>query len=805
MQKIHLLCNAHLDPVWLWQRQEGMAEAISTFRVAVKFCKEYDGFIFNHNESLLYEWVEENEPELFEEIKELVKAGKWHIMGGWYIQPDCLIPSGESIIRQIEVGNQYFAEKFGVKTTTAINFDPFGHSRGLVQILSKCGYDSYIFMRPFDFVPNNDFTWKGYDGSTLTAHCIYGGYNTNIGKTVPKIEEVIAKNRDGANLLLWGIGNHGGGPSEVELNAINEYTKEHPEVEIIHSWCENYFGELDKSNLQVVDTSLVHCMVGCYTSMTKIKKMHRLFENELSICEKMIAASNITYDKDELKKAEKALLFCEFHDVLPGSMIKRAEEDALRLMNYGREIVSQLCAKAFFALCAGQKQGTPGEIPILVYNPNPYRTEQEVEVEFQLEDQNWNINECTMVSAYDSYGNKLPSQNEKEASSMHLDWRKKAVFRAVLEPMSVNRFDCKLNIINSDVRPIEPCEQTDSHFIVKNSEMTVMINKSTGLIDMYSVLGKNYLNAGSGKIVAYQDNEDPWGVTIDGYYDIIGSFKTMSDEETNKFNGYEQETLANVRVVENGAVRCKIQATFKFENSFAVVTYTIPKKGRYIDIKIKMLANDPNRIYKLSFDTTIPEAEFIGQSMFGKEQLLKDEKEVTFGKWCGLFDQDGGFAVLNRGTSGGSAKDNILNLSLFRTTIYSAHPIYDRKISDSDRNHDRIDMGENEFEYRLSVDSDTLDKDGEIFNQPLYALSFFPSGNGTKKDTAFEIKNDHIVMSRYKTDSNGDLVIRLYNSSTTSEETEIITTSGTFKTEFNPFEIKTFTLSNGELISRNII
>ena len=112
MKEIKLICNAHLDPVWLWRRDEGMAEAISTFRVAAKFCREYDGFVFNHNEAVLYEWIEENEPELFEEIRELVKLGKWKIMGGWYLQPDCLMPSGESIILQIKHGKKYFYNKF---------------------------------------------------------------------------------------------------------------------------------------------------------------------------------------------------------------------------------------------------------------------------------------------------------------------------------------------------------------------------------------------------------------------------------------------------------------------------------------------------------------------------------------------------------------------------------------------------------------------------------------------------------------------------------------------------------------------
>ena len=105
-KRVHLICNAHLDPIWLWEWQEGAAEALSTFRTAADLCEEFDGFVFNHNEAVLYRWVAEYEPELFERIRRLVAAGKWHIMGGWYLQPDCNMPSGESFARQAIIGKQ---------------------------------------------------------------------------------------------------------------------------------------------------------------------------------------------------------------------------------------------------------------------------------------------------------------------------------------------------------------------------------------------------------------------------------------------------------------------------------------------------------------------------------------------------------------------------------------------------------------------------------------------------------------------------------------------------------------------------
>jgi alpha-mannosidase len=172
-KRVHLICNAHLDPTWQWEWEEGAAEAVSTYRVAAQFCEEFGDYVFCHNEAILYEWVREYEPALFEKIRRLVAAKKWHIMGGWYIQPDCNMPSGEGFVRQSLYGLNYFKENFGVRPTTAINFDSFGHTRGLVQIFAKSGYDSYIFSRPDDSfcrLESDLFRWVGYDGSSVMAY-----------------------------------------------------------------------------------------------------------------------------------------------------------------------------------------------------------------------------------------------------------------------------------------------------------------------------------------------------------------------------------------------------------------------------------------------------------------------------------------------------------------------------------------------------------------------------------------------------------------------------------------------------------
>lgn len=798
MREIYMLCNAHLDPVWLWQRQEGMAEAISTFRVAADFCEKYEGFIFNHNESVLYEWVEESEPALFKRIKKLVKEGKWRIMGGWYLQSDCVMPSGESFLRQIEVGNEYFENKFGIKSETAVNFDPFGHNRGLVQILAKKGYKNYLFVRPLAMIPEQNFIWKGYDGSEVIGHNVYGTYNSPKGRVLERVTDMLNNPNDKC-LLCWGVGNHGGGPSEEDWEALCNYQKEHPEIKMIPCGCEEYFDTVDKTELRTIENSLAHCMIGCYTSMVRIKQKHRQLENELAICEKMLAASEVSYDEKELKEAEKALLFSEFHDSLPGTMVKRAEEDMLRQMDYGREIIAKNCVKAFFKLCEGQPAGKRGEIPVLVFNPNPYWVEQEVEVEFQLEEQNFNVPEVTLARVRTPEGEYLPTQNIKEDCTFNLDWRKRIVFRANLKPMCMSRFDCELYTIDEAKRPIAACGETETHFLFENDRMKASINKETGLLDQYCVDGKDYLKEQSAQIRVYDDNEDPWRMQIDGFYHQSGVFHLLSREEANAFNGYPEETMENVRVIENGDVITRIQAIFKHANSFAIVTYTMSKMDTYVDIKIKLYSNDVNKMYKLAFPTTLEESRFVGQMAFGQEELLQEEKEVFYQKWCGLIDDEKGFAILNNGTYGGSSKDGTLNISLLRTPVYSAHPIYDRQIAETDRSLEHMDMGEREFTYRLTTDIDHLDAQAEIYNQPVYALSFFPSGAGESKDTMVEITNQNLILTRYDRRADGNLSLRIYNGSDEVQTGRVWLQKTMFEITLQPYQFQTYLWKQGHL------
>lgn len=817
MKRLHLICNAHIDPVWQWEWEEGAAAALSTFRAAAEFCEEFEGFIFNHNEAILYKWIEEYEPQLFEKIQRLVSEGKWHIMCGWYLQPDCNMPSGESLVRQVLRGKKYFKEKFGAEPTTAVNFDSFGHTRGLVQILSKSGYNSYIFMRPDQkgfTLPGADFIWVGYDGAEILAHRISGGYNSKLGHADKKILDWLNKNQGTPlGMLPWGVGNHGGGPSRNDLKNIALLMQANGQYEIIHSTPEKYFKELADSEayLPRVDKSLNPKFVGCYTSQIQIKQKHRQIENELYMTEKMLSGAAIQglmdYPENELLEATYDLLTSEFHDILPGSSVQNAEEASLRLINHGLEILSRLKARAFFALSSGQEKAKENEYPILIYNPHPYKVKGIFECEFMLADQNWK-EEFSLPVIYQN-GRYIPSQAEKEQSNINLDWRKRVVFAAELEPSQMNRFDCMIKIITK--KPGSVLREENGVISFHTEELDVVINCITGLIDRYAVHGVEILESSSFKPLVIMDSDDSWKMNADSFREIEGEFILMTREEGTAFSGIHTALLDSVRVIEDGEVRTVVEAVFKYNNSYICMNYKLPKQGTEMEIQVRVLWNEKSKMLKLSIPTTMADGQYLGQVAYGVEELPCNGTEAVSQKWVAIKEDtcNKALTIINKGIYGSDYADGEVRLTLLRSPGYCAHPIMDRPIMVQDRYLPRIDQGERMFAFWINageVDKvmETVDRQALIHNERPFALSFYPSGEGKTPVCMVELEGNTVQMSAFKRAENSkdDYILRIFEPTGKACVTALnFPISGAkHKVKLNPFEIKTLRV-NGRTFS----
>ncbi len=798
MKQVHLICNAHIDPIWQWDWQEGAGVVLSTFRSAVNLAKEFD-YVFCHNEAAIYRYVEEYDPALFEEIKALVKAGKWHIMGGWHLQPDCNMPSGESMTRQILEGKRYFMDKFGVFPTTAINFDSFGHSVGLVQIIAKCGQDSYICCRPDSYAyieTTRQFIWEGLDGSRIKVMRAFdGGYSSPMGNSLAAIQNKANAQPEDTVCVLWGVGNHGGGPSRKDLADIAAYMQEGEHLCLIHSTPEQFFASIDPTT--VANHSLRISMPGCYTSMGKIKRKHVQLENELYMAEKMLSAACISgalaeYPEQKLHEITEDLLDAEFHDVLPGSSIQSGEDNGLKLLDHGLLEAERLKTRAFFAMALDQKVAGEGEYPILVYNSNATPLSDNVEFELMLADQNWS-DSYTHIIVKDEDGNEIPSQCIKEESNLALDWRKRVTFKAEVPPMSMRRYGAYARVLPE--KPGEKCADT----VFDNGHKRVVIDGKTGLLTSFSLDGKEYVHDAF-SLCMFDDNPDPWAMQP-FQLPRLGTGErafTLMQQPDGVFAG-----LSPLSVIEDGDIYLGVEAFFSCDNTRARVLYKIYKNNDLVDVDVSLFLGDINKFIKLKvpYSTT---GTLIGQTAFGTEPLYMDTQENVSQRFIALDDGGTCTTVLNNCIYGSHFENNALYLSLCRGVTYCAHPIPGRPILPEGRFTKKIDQGESAYSFRLGVFArKELENAAQGFNHKPYVLNVFPTGSAhpATKPFAIDLGNDalNLVTLKRADDTKQTYILRLLNNTPAAESATLTLCGAQLPLTFGAYEVKTVLYENGKL------
>ena len=803
IKKVHLLCNAHIDPIWQWEWEEGATCALSTFQSAANLLDEFD-YKFNHNEVLLYKYTEEYAPSLFEDIKRKIEAGKWNIMGGWYVQPDCLMPCGEAIVRQIQTGKQYFLDKFNCFSKTAINFDPFGHSRGIVQIVKKCGQENYVFMRPLNWftdpkkyqlpLPAEEFLWEGYDGSVIKAtRC--STYSSGLGESVNKIKNDIANLKDYDVILsTWGVGNHGGGPSRKDLEDIANFINENKNIEIIHSTPDAYFADINPTT--VWDKSLISCMVGCYTSMVNLKQKYRALENEILFTEKICSIASlkgcIDYPEKDIRLAVEDMLNVEFHDVLSGTTIKAGEENALDYIGHAMHILNQARAKAFFGLIKGEAPAKEGEYFFYVFNPKTFASEQLVEAEACfLTPTDFDQNNYLVIDVYNESGELLTSQTIKEESSICIQWRKRFVFKARLNPLGLTKFIAKYHVIPSkDI--VKPFNQ-DINF--DNGVKKLKISSKTGLIESLSFNGKEVSLGKLFEINVYEDYEDPWGMN----YSYVGWNITPMSLMKKPHGIFDK--LQSIEVIEDGDVYLGVECFFEHNDSSARILYKIYKHGLDIDVQVDVFPGETNKAYKLHLP--LKGKDFSGEQMFGFERLYEDGKECIAHNYLTLKQDDGSYLqLITPSTFGCSYKDNTVMVTLLRSATYCAHPTYFGPVVPKNTYLKKIDSGMRSFNFRLTVaKEEELKKNADMFIEKPYCLNVFPTKD-EKKDNGFDIttSNPNVnVVTIKKGDQINGYIIRMQNNTSLNQINTLNFGNKSISLCFTKYEVKTVLFDGDEL------
>ena len=690
MKELHLVCNAHLDPVWMWDWTEGASEAISTFYSAVELAEEFD-YVFCHNEVLLYEFIEKYDAELFEKIKKLVNSGKWRIMGGWYVQPDVVAPTGESIIRQVYLGKKYFTEKFGVNSTTALNFDSFGHPRGLTQALKICGYDSYLICRPMEdrfHLEQNPFKWVGYDDSEIKVFRMDGDtiYCSPLGHAEENIRQKLKLlgERDYA-LVLWGVGNHGGGPSRKDLQDIERMMNEE-DYKIIHSYPEAYFEKVDPK-FEIKET-LGNIFIKCYSSMSRVKRRHAELENALYLTEKMVSvADSIKGASDYTKEFDEAMrdmAFVEFHDILSGTCAEDGERSALKKCDHALEILDNIKLKAFFTLAEDFEKAQEGTFPIFIFNPNPFDFLTSTEAEFLLLDAICDDERKYEITAF--VGDKeVPCQVIKELSNINYDRRKRIALKVNLKAMEITRVDLHIKVVPKVLAPMV----TPDFIEVKDEFKTVVIDKKKGLITSYKVGDKELIAGDIFVPYIFDDSADPWGFADKTMGTNMRRIPLATGEE-DLFKDIE-----SCRITQDGDVLTQVESLFKKEGFEIRLLYKIYKGLPYVDVTCNILYDDKLKGIRLGFEN---EKSAQVAMTLGRENLTFDYREKPMHRFMRL---NSGLTIANDGTFSAVGDETGAYMTLLNGSMYCAHLIGDRPLIDYTRFITPIEIGWHTFNYRI--------------------------------------------------------------------------------------------------------
>jgi alpha-mannosidase len=809
-RRLVLVCNSHIDPVWLWPWEEGLAATLSTFRAAADFCDEFEGFAFCHNEALLYQWVEEHEPSLFARIVDLVRGGRWHICGGWYLQPDCNLPSGESLVRQAAVGLRYFRERFGVRPRVAMNVDSFGHSRGLVQVLVKSGYAGYLFCRPdatHVLLPSDDFAWVGYDGSTLVAHRADEHYNSERGRAREKVERWLAAHSDREDgLLLWGVGNHGGGPSREDVRALAELARETADREIVHGCPEDYFERLERrrEELPRVERDLNPWAPGCYTSMSTVKRSHLRLEGRLFATEKMLASAAIQglmpYPHADLDSALQALLFAEFHDIVAGSSVEEVEAQSLRRLGHGLDIVDRLRARAFFALLSGEPRAAADEYPVFVCNPHPFPLTATVVFETQPPEPNVDPAVMLMPELSLRDGTHVPAQVEKESCNIQADQRKRIVFRTALAPSAMTRLACRLRKLPR--LPVPAPRPVGGIYCHRGGECEVDIDAATGLVAGYRSGGVSFLDGQAFRPLVMRDSADPWGMHVRGFRDCIGEFALMAARDVAALAGIKGPDLAPVRVIEDGPVRTIVEALFSYGRSVLRFRYALPREGPEIEVEARVTWAETDAMLKLVVPTALPRMRVRSQVIFGVEGHAREGEELVGQRWLACVSADGSRAltIVNDAVSGFDFVDREVRLSCLRAPAFAGHPV-DRvtPIVRQDRVEPRVDRGEHVFRFWLNAGPAparlaAVDREATAHTEAPMVLVAFPPGAGKPALPGAILSDLSVQMPAMKLSDDGRrLIVRLFEPTGADRTTALTIPALNLATRvhLSPFELKT--------------
>jgi alpha-mannosidase len=795
-RKLHMIGNAHIDPVWLWQWQEGFHEVKASFRSALDRMNEYPDFVFVASSAAFYEWVEGSDPAMFAEIQQRVKEGRWGIVGGWWVEPDCNIPAGESFVRHSLYGQRYFKEKFGVIARTGFNVDSFGHAGTLPQILKKSGIDYYVFLRPMPHekgLPSRLFWWQSDDGSRVLTFRIpfeYLSWGKDVEIHARRCADEMKEPVD-EFMCFYGVGNHGGGPTITNIESIHRLDSD-PDfpAALGCSTPDAFFQAVESKDwpIPIVQNELQHHASGCYASHSGIKRWNRLAENRLLAAEKLSVATAVWSDTtsgslactaEEFARAWKNVLFNQFHDIMAGTSLEAAYDDARDA--YGEALMIANRAINHVMQSIAWKINIPVEEnvrPLVVFNPLTWGIEANIEIESsRLKPE--------MVLVDDS-GNVIPHQGVQSTTTTGRD---RLCFTADLPALGYRTYRLLLAATTMQDHQRQAAVQASDN-VLENNRFRLEFDPETGCIASLRDKREDVevFSGPAALPVVLDDPADTWGHNAFKWDKVDGTFQAES-----------------VRLVAHGPVKSVIRATSRYGSSRLIQEFAMYPDREQIDVSVLVDWHEQLKMLKLRFPVNVKFMKITHEIPYGHTERFANGEEEPGQAWVDVsgVSRDKeipyGFSLLNDGKYSLDVNVRDIGLTVLRSPAYAHHI---PAALEPDRNHAYIDQGIQRFRYALFPHTGSWETSGTVqraaeLNQAPVALfaTFHPNGILPASDSFIDVEPVNVMVTVLKQAEDGDgVVLRAFETSGAVAHASIrlLKLGRVIEADFGANEIKTF-------------
>lgn len=801
--------HTHIDVAWLWTVDQSREKTARSFSTVLNLMREYPEYIFMSSQPQLYKFIKEDHPELYEEIKARVKEGRWEAEGAMWLEADCNISSGESLVRQVLFGTRFFEKEFGVKNRILWLPDVFGYSAALPQILKKSGIDYFMTTKiswsEYNKLPYDTFMWRGLDGTEILTHFITTSdiktvtkshFTTYNGDLVPRQvmgawQRYQQKDINNDVLISYGYGDGGGGPTKEMLENSRRLSKGIPgSPKVKQGTALEYFKKLEetvagKKRLpKWVGELYLEYHRGTYTSMARNKKYNRKSEfmyqdaEMLSVINEAAAGAG-SYPQEQLNVGWETILLNQFHDILPGSSIREVYEDSLndykRVTAQGKQIIDDAIGGIASRINLKEKA-------VVVFNQLAH--DRSDVVEFPLPEG------YNGVSIMDASGTKIVSQVIEGG---------KVIFYARNVPAK----GYKVFYINKVSGESEKGGITVTRGGFSNKFFQIVLDDSGSIISIYDVREKREVLKNGEKanvLQAFEDkphNHDAWDINI--YY---------------QEKMWEISDVESIEILESGPVRACICLKRKFLDSALKQNIYVYNDIPRIDFATVADWKEKQILLKAAFPVDIHSDKAAYEIQYGNVERPTHWNtswdyarfEVCAHKWADLSEDGYGVSLLNDCKFGHDIKESVMRLTLLKS---ATHPNVD------------ADREVHEFTYSLYPHKGGWKEAGTVqmayeLNCPMYAkVEDAHPGTLREEFSMVSVDRDNVVVEVVKKAEDSEaIIVRLYecyNRRTTAtlcffkeiakaaecdlmenELTEMHMNGNQIAFEIKPYEIKTF-------------